>query len=71
MDARPAQAIWVGLIVAALVADIGLARRGLPLLTHVARTPAGRAGRLLLEAHFAGVLPGYLDPFAVVGRFAR
>lgn len=71
MKGCPADAMWAGLIGGALAGDVWLAVRGEALLTHRARTPVGVGLQVVLVAHFAGVLPRWADPFAVVGPVAR
>lgn len=58
----PAVVIWCALIVQALAADVWLFRKGHRLLTEVARTPIGLAGRGVVELHLDKRL-GRFDPF--------
>lgn len=64
---RTAEAVWVGLIAAALGWDIWLVRTDRRLLSDAARTPTGWCLQALLVAHFAGRL-GRFDPFIAASR---
>lgn len=62
-----AEAVWCGLIAAALGWDVWLLRGGHRPLSDVARTPTGWAVQALLLAHFANRL-GRFDPFHAASR---
>lgn len=61
------EAVWCGLILAAVGWDVWLLRSGHRLLTDAARTRTGWLIQAVLVAHFAGRL-GRFDPFTAAAH---